>query len=130
MMTTQSDDDSEGTVDDQFRSLMEGLRTSLPAVQVLFAFLLIAPLQTEFADFSVGEQAPYSGLTRRSKEHLIWSTWITIVGSILMAAAVLATVYLVSSLVFDGLVAAIATVVMATVVGWAWFFLPLVTYRS
>ena len=34
----------ENDVDDQFRSLMEGLRTTLPGVQVLFAFLVVLPL--------------------------------------------------------------------------------------
>ncbi len=34
---------SSNDVDEQFWSLMEGLRTSIPSVPVLLAFLLIAP---------------------------------------------------------------------------------------
>ena len=35
-------------VDDAFRALLEGLRTTLTGVQVLFAFLFILPLQASF----------------------------------------------------------------------------------
>lgn len=146
-----------GTVDDQFRSLMEGLRTSLPGVQVLFAFLLITPLQSAFANFSDVERAafaiafyssgiasvlliapsvhqrvraPDSGLTRKSKRHLIWATWLAIGGSVAMAVAVSATVYLVSSLVFDDAIAAVAATAIAALLGWAWFYLPMVAFRE
>ncbi|MGA9277013.1 DUF6328 family protein [Ilumatobacter sp.] len=149
-------DSTMSTVDDQFRSLMEGLRTSLPGIQVLFAFLLITPLQSAFSDFTDVERAafaiafyssgvasvlliapsvhqrvraPDSGLTRRSKRHLIWATWLAISGSIVMAVAVSATVYLVSSLVFDSVVAAGAAAGIAALLGWAWFYLPMVTFR-
>ena len=146
---------AESTVDDQFARLLEGLRTSLPAVQVLFAFLLTAPLQSGFdgidgvqrSAFAVAfyasglasvlliapsvhqrVRAPSSGLIRHSKRHLVWATWVAIVGSIVMAVAVLATVFLVSSLVFSTFAAAIASTLVATVLSWAWFFLPLVTF--
>jgi hypothetical protein len=147
---------AENTVDDQFTRLLEGLRTSLPAVQVLFAFLLTAPLQSGFDEidgvqrsaFAVAfyasglasvlliapsvhqrVRAPSSGLIRHSKRHLIWATWVAIVGSVVMAVAVLATVFLVSSLVFSTPAAAIASTLVAAVVSWAWFYLPLVTFH-
>jgi hypothetical protein len=163
-MTESSEDDGDGsrsteapgnTVDDQFARLLEGLRTSLPAVQVLFAFLLTAPLQGGFDEIDGVERvafavafyssglasvlliapsvhqrvrAPSSGLIRHSKRHLIWATWVAIVGSVVMAVAVLATVFLVSSLVFSTVEATIAATLVATVLSWAWFFLPLVTF--
>lgn len=144
-------------VDEQFRSLMEGLRTSLPAVQVLFAFLLTAPLQNRFTELSTLERAafatafyssglasilliapsihqrvraPASGLVRRSKRHLIWATWVAIAGSIAMGVAVLATVFLVSSIVFDDQPAVVATALISAVLSWAWFYLPIVTFRK
>ena len=49
----------ENDVDDQFRSLMEGLRTTLPGVQVLFAFLLAVPFQQEFTKISEFEKKVY-----------------------------------------------------------------------
>lgn len=143
-------------VDEQFRSLMEGLRTSIPGVQVLFAFLLIAPLQSEFAAFDRTERvafsvafyaagvasvlliapsvhqrvrAPSTGLTRHSKRHLIWATWVALAGSMAMGVAMLATVFLVSHLVFSGSEAAVATASIAALVAWSWLYLPLVTFR-
>ena len=54
MNPTESTQPDERTqeIDDQFRSLMEGLRTTIPGVMVLFAFLLTLPLQPAFADLT------------------------------------------------------------------------------
>lgn len=147
--------ESERTVDEQFLALMEGLRTSIPGVQVLFAFLLTAPLQGAFDDFDSIERsafavafyssglgsvlliapsvhqrvrAPASGLTRHSKRDLMWATWVAIVGSVAMGVAVAATVFLVSNLVFDLALAVLATALIVGVLSWAWFYLPLVTF--
>ncbi|MGB3734383.1 MAG: DUF6328 family protein [Ilumatobacter sp.] len=158
-MTADSDTPDEATdskVDQEFRSLLEGLRTSLPAVQVLFAFLLTAPLQSAFDDFvriervsfaiafytsgaasvlliapSIHQRvrAPSSGLRRRSKSHLIWATWLTIVGSMLAGVAVLAVIFLVSHVVYGLSASLIATSLLALVVGWSWIYVPLVTFR-
>lgn len=142
-------------IDEQFRSLLEGLRTSLPAVQVLFAFLLVAPFQTEFAtndttlaSFSVAffaaglssvlliapsvhqrVRAPASGLRRHSKRHLVIATWLTIVGTVVMGVAIVATILMISTIVFDRAWAIAATTAVGAVVAWAWFYLPLVTFR-
>ena len=104
-------------VDDQFRSLMEGLRTTLPGVQVLFAFLLVLPLQAEFTGISDGEKiayyvsffgsamasvlliapsahqrlrAPMTGLERRSERHLDVAVNLGIAGTIIFAIALAA----------------------------------------
>lgn len=151
---TDASDDND--VDEQFRSLLEGLRTSLPAVQVLFAFLLTAPLQSAFADLSSAQRAsftvafyssgvasvllvapsvhqrvraPMTGLKRESLHHLIWATWLGIIGSGFMALAVAATVYLVSSIVYANVAAAAASGVIALLLAWAWFYLPIVRFR-
>lgn len=152
--TDQERDDD--TVDREFRALMEGLRTTLPGVQVLFAFLLTAPLQTSFSELTTDERlafavafyssgaasvlliapsihqrlrAPATGLQRQSKHHLVWATWLTIAGSVLAGIAMLATVYFVSQIVFGSATTAIATTVVAAIVIWSWFFIPLVTFR-
>lgn len=154
-MTQPDDEHSNSSVDDQFLALLEGLRTSIPGVQVLFAFLLTAPLQTQFGDLSQHDKAAFSiafyaagiasvlliapsvhqrvrapstGIRRRSKQHLVWTTWIAIVGSIFMGIAMIATTYLVSRLTFDATPAAIATGVTAATMLWAWFYLPIVTF--
>ncbi len=43
-----TDQHPETPVDDRFRALLEGLRTTIPGVMVLFAFLLTVPLATSF----------------------------------------------------------------------------------
>jgi len=154
--TPSHDDRTSGDVDEQFRALLEGIRTSLPGVQVLFAFLLVAPLQGAFDDlgpsgraaFSVAFyasglasilliapsvhqriRAPFTGVRRQSERHLRIATWLTIVGTVAMGLAIAATTYVVSSLVFAPGAAAIASALIAGVAAWAWFFLPLVTFR-
>lgn len=148
--------DHDGTVDEQFRALLEGLRTSLPGVQVLFAFLLTTPFQSGFHDLSTTERAafsiafyaaglssilliapsvhqrvraPLSGLPRNSKRHLIVTTWVTIFGSVTMGVAMLATTFLVSHVVYSSDEAVVATALIAAALAWAWFYLPLVTFR-
>jgi hypothetical protein len=143
-------------VDDQFRAILEGLRTTLPGVQVLFAFLLTLPLQ---ANFSAIDQlarvayyiaffgsamasvlliapsahqrlrAPITGVERRSERHLQFAVSMTIAGTIIFAIALAASVFLVSVLVLTNSIAVAATTAVAAVIIWAWFYVPLVTFR-
>jgi hypothetical protein len=149
--------DGDHEVDDQFRALLEGLRTSLPGVQVLFAFLLVLPLQTSFGDLGTVERvafaiafygsgvasillitpsvhqrvrAPMTGLRRHSKRHLLIATWLGIAGTLAMGIAMLATAFLVSQIAFPSSVAATSTVLLGALLTWAWFYLPIVTFRA
>lgn len=144
-------------VDDQFRALMEGLRTTIPGVMVLFSFLLILPLQASFADLgginrtvfyvafgsaalasvllispSVHQRvrAPISGIKRRTWSHVMFATKLAIVGTVAFLVAISAVVFLVSSLVFSDPVAIAATVILATIAGWAWFYVPLIKFDT
>lgn len=144
-------------VDDQFRSVLEGLRTTIPGVMVLFSFLLILPLQSSFPEISASNttvfyiafssaalssilliapsvhqrvRAPISGIRRTSLEHVMSATKIAIVGTVLFLVSISAVVYLVSALVFDDLFAAMATTAITLVSGWAWFYVPLVRFRQ
>lgn len=144
-------------VDDQFRALMEGLRTTIPGVMVLFSFLLILPLQSAFGDLSSVNtfvfygafvsaaaasvlliapsvhqrvRAPISGIRRTSKSHVLFATKLAIAGTVLFLASVVAVVYLVSSLVLVQAFAVAATSLIALVAGWAWFYVPLVTFNG
>ena len=148
---------TQDDVDERFRALLEGLRTSLPGVQVLFAFLLTAPLQGEFSSLndlsraafatafyasgvasvlliapSVHQRlrAPATGLRRRSERHLVIATRVTIVGTFAMGIAIVATIYLVSSIVFDNGLAVMAATAMGAVLAASWFYLPYVTFRD
>ncbi|REK12530.1 MAG: hypothetical protein DWQ40_11335 [Actinobacteria bacterium] len=150
-------DDKTQEIDDQFRSLMEGLRTTIPGVMVLFSFLLILPLQATFAEVSTSNtvvfylafssaalssvlliapsvhqrvRAPISGIRRRTMRHVMVATKIAVAGTVLFIVSIASVVYLVSSLVFSDPVAMAATTAMSGVAGWAWFYLPLVHWRG
>lgn len=147
---------SDRGIDDQFRALMEGLRTTIPGVMVLFSFLLILPLQTSFGDISDPNtvvfyvafisaaissvlliapsvhqrvRAPISGMRRRTMSHVMYATKLAIAGTITFLVSIASVVYLVSSLVFSDRLAVMATVVLAVIASWAWFYLPLVRFR-
>lgn len=146
----------EASVDDQFRAVLEGLRTTLPGTQALFGFLLILPFQQSFSDLTGGARASYfiaflaaalasvlliapaahqrlraprSGVRRRSRRHLRIAVWITIVGTITFAVSLVAAVFLVSLVVFSSLVAGIAGAAVTAVTAVTWFYVPLVTFN-
>ncbi len=148
---------SDQEIDDQFRALLEGLRTTIPGVMVLFSFLLILPLQTTFADLtsidtiayyvsfasaalaaillispSVHQRvrAPISGIRRRSWSHVMFATKVTIVGSAFFAISIVSVVYLVTSLVVGNAIAIGVATAIGLVAAWAWFYLPLATFRD
>lgn len=147
--------DDQNEVDDQFRALMEGLRTTLPGVQVLFAFLLALPLQASFTDLEATQLWAYyiafataaissllliapsvhqrvrsvrSGVRRRHLRHVIVAVWLTIVGSITFLISMVASVYLVTELVLRTTWASVAVAVTLGLGLWAWFYLPLVSF--
>lgn len=149
--------DENGDVDESFRALLEGLRTTLPGVQVLFAFLLILPLQSRFVEIgdpvrityfaallsaaissvlliapSVHQRvrAPVTGVARRHRAHLRFSAVVTIVGTVFFLVALGSSVYVVSAIVFATATwAAIPTAVVVALAGWAWFYVPVVRWR-
>lgn len=147
----------ERDLDDQFRSLMEGLRTTLPGVQVLFAFLLVLPLQSRFAEIGSGERLVYyvafvsaavaavlliapsvhqrlrahaSGIERRHERHVRAAVWLANAGTAVSVVALTSAVFLVSTLVYDDVLASVVAAGVAGVAGATWFYLPLVRWRN
>ena len=53
------DGDESSEADEQFTRLLEGLRTTLPGVEVLFGFLLVFPLQANFSELTDFEKPLY-----------------------------------------------------------------------
>lgn len=148
-------DDRE--VEDQFRSLMEGLRTTIPGVMVLFSFLLILPFQSPFAEITTANtvifyvafgsaalsavlliapsahqrvRAPFSGIKRKSWSHVMYAVKLAIAGTVMFLIAISAVVYMVSAVLFGSSLAALSTAVISVVAGWAWFYLPLVSFNK
>ena len=147
----------ENDVEKQFLSLLEGLRVTLTGVQLLTAFLLTLPLYDRFADLNHAERVAYyiafgcglassmlltapsshqrlrarqGSVARHSRRHLVVAIRLTIGGSVLFGVALTAAAFLVSSLVLATPAAIAVTVMGGLLLGWSWFWLPLVNFRK
>lgn len=134
---------------------MEGLRTTIPGVMVMFSFLLVVPFQSQFVELSTVNtivfyiafgsaassailliapsvhqrvRAPISGIRRRTMSHVMTATRLTIVGTVFFMVTIVSVVFLVSSLLGGDLFAIFATALAAALASWAWFYLPLVHF--
>ena len=144
-------------VEDEFRSLLEGLRTTLPGVQLATAFLLTVPMYDKYDTLAHNERVAYylafssalissllltapsshqrlrnrqgHGLARQNRRHLDAAVKITVVGSALFAVTITAVAFLVASVVLTTTVAVAMTVVVALTCLWSWYYLPLVSFR-
>jgi hypothetical protein len=144
-------------VEEEFRSLLEGLRTTLPGVQLVTAFLLTVPLYDKYDQLMRSERVAYyiaftsalvasllltapsshqrlrardgEGVARRHRHHLDVAVRLTIVGSALFAVAITAVAYLVSSIVLGTPWSLAVTGAIVATWAWSWYYLPLVTFR-
>jgi hypothetical protein len=133
---------------DELKELLEELRVILPGAQVLFAFLLTAPLMSRFNDLSATLRRVYfsaflaSALAvvlliapsmlnrlRRSGQQiprlLKLSTTLSTAGAASLALAICAVVYLNTSLLYGAPLAGAASAAIAGSTVWFWFGLPL-----
>ena len=144
-------DRSKEELDQEWGELVEEHRLAMPGVQVLFAFLLILPFQNRFADLTTNQEyVYYSALLcataaivllitptaahrirwrRRDKEALLrMSTRTAIAATVFIAAAMTASVYLITDVLFGEP----ATVIVAALTAGAfvlfWYAFPL--YRK
>lgn len=143
--------------EDQFRSLLEGLRTTLPGVQLIAAFLLTVPFYDHWEGLARNERIAYylafgsalvsslllmapsshqrlraeasGGVTRRSPRHLQVAVRLTVAGTILFAVAITAVAYLVASFVLGTIAAVVAATVVGAVGAWSWFYVPMVDFE-
>lgn len=136
-------------LDRELIELLNELRVALPGVQVLFAFLLAVPFTQRFERLTAVQEdvffaaflctavatalliAPSAYHRLRWREHdkeqlLQISNRLAIAGTVFLAAAIIAVVYLVTDLIF-GLAATLVTTLLTTILfGWLWYGLPLV----
>lgn len=132
-------DDEEGDQRERYGELLAELRTIIPGVQVLFAFLLTVPFSSRFAALDdLGVQvftialvgvglatvvlltpAAYHRLTpthdRRRRIKL--GVRVTIVGMVLLAASITAALFVVARLIFTTQSAPPVDTVGSTVIG-------------
>jgi uncharacterized membrane protein YhaH (DUF805 family) len=139
----------EERVNRELIELLNELRVALPGVQVLFAFLLAVPFSQRFAEttelqrdtYMVALLATLAGsvfliaptayhrirFRDRDKEALLKiSNVFAIVGVACLAVGMTAVVFLVTDLIFKGLVTTLVTAAAAALFAAVWFLLPLV----
>lgn len=156
----QADIDREPTgakVEEEFRSLMEGLRTTMPGAQVLLGFLFIVPFQAEFTSLSTTAQrlylgaffsaamasilliapsvhqrfrAPRSGIARQNEGHVRAAVYISMVGSVFLGIAIGLSTALVVHVVGTGWPSWIGAAVVAAAIIYTWIMLPLLDFHD
>lgn len=135
-------------LDRELGELLQELRVALPGVQVLFAFLLTVPFSqgfTTMTDFqrnlyfaillstavtSVMFIAPTSYHRLRWRDYdkerlLLTANRLTIAGSVFLALSIGGAVYLIGDFMFGAGVAWITAALIAALLTWFWFGLPL-----
>lgn len=153
-LTMHDDGVEDGTkaVDKGFGRLLEGVRTTLPGVAVLFAFLLSLPFQARFGGMSTAQQVVYvvaltctaassvlliapsvhqrmratvDGVARKHESHVLAGAKLANAGTYVFAVALVASAWLATSFVFNDAIAAIVCVAIGGLVLWAWFWVPM-----
>jgi predicted membrane channel-forming protein YqfA (hemolysin III family) len=144
-----ADESQDERLDRELIELLNELRVALPGVQVLFAFLLAVPFTQRFERLTAVQEdvffaaflctavatalliAPSAYHRLRWREHdkeqmLQISNRLAIAGTIFLAAAIIAVVYLVTDLIFGLAATLVATLLTTILFGWLWYGLPLV----
>jgi hypothetical protein len=142
------EEDKGERLDRELIELLNGLRVILPGIQVLFAFLLTVPFTQAFPDITGTQRsvffaaficttaasilliAPSTYHRLRWRQHdkerlLRTSNTFAIVGTVFLALAVTAAVFLVTDVMYSSLSAAIVSAAVAGALTWFWFGLPL-----
>jgi hypothetical protein len=144
----EPDENEKERVDRELIELLNELRVALPGVQILFAFMLVVPFNTGFANLSTGERwvyyaafisaamgtalliAPssYHRLRFRQgdKEQMLFtSNKLLLAGLAFVALSMALAVGLISGVVFGDGIALIAGIAIGAWVAWFWYGLPL-----
>ncbi len=132
----------------ELNELLQELRLTLPGVQVLFAFLLVAPLNprfTELADYQrnvyffallcsavaaimlIAPTAHHRLLWREHarEERLRVANGLTIAGTVFLALAMSSVLFVIADFLFDFLLAAGVVAGIIFLFGWIWYGIPL-----
>jgi hypothetical protein len=141
-------DDAETRLDRELIELLNELRVVLPGVQVMFAFLLAVPFSQRFGQLDEWQRGVFFlavlasalasiFLIAPSTHHRIqWRQFdkerllrranrLAVMGTVCLAVAIVAVVYLIAEILYGG-ESAIAAAAIAGVAGWTWFGYPLV----
>ena len=143
----QPEESDKQRVDRELTELLDEIRTILPGVEILFGFLILLPF--EFSDELTGlERILYLGaflsvsaglalLVAPTIEHRLrfrnldkerWlyrSNRLTLAASVLLAAGIGLTVYLVVETIVGGVPAGVIAALNAALIAWFWFGWPM-----
>jgi hypothetical protein len=144
----QTDEDHKERVDRELIELLNELRVVLPGVQVLFAFLLTVPFSNGFSKMTDLQRDVYFvafitatiatilliapstyhriQFRQGDKERLLFTAnRMAITGTVFLAAAVSASVYVITDVLFHAAWAAVITALTAVFAVGMWYVLPL-----
>lgn len=140
-------------LDRELNELLQEIRVLLPGVQVLFAFLLTVPFASGFRGLSGAEEGLFLvALTsaavasvlviaptafhrirfrEHDKEHLIQvSNRLAIAATVFLAISMSSAVYLVTELIYGGLLASLVAAALAGIICVLWYAMPLARRRG
>jgi high-affinity Fe2+/Pb2+ permease len=144
----QKGESEDERLDRELIELLNELRVALPGVQVLFAFLLTVPFSQRFGQLSELQRNTYFGtflsaalaslflIAPTAYHRLRWrahdkeallqtSNRLAIAGTACLALAISGTVFDITDILFGLGWASIVTSVIAAVLIWFWYGLPL-----
>jgi Kef-type K+ transport system membrane component KefB len=146
-MDDEAEADGDPETRERYRELLEELRTILPGVQVLFAFLLTAPFSARFTELDeFGRDLYTAGLVgtalamvvflaptsyhriapRRARaDRLRSAIRMTVTGMLILAGSVSTVVYAVLRFIFGSDVANVVTILVAGAIVVLWYGVPL-----
>ena len=152
--TERSSEDDEDHLDRKLSQLVDEVRVALPGVQVLFAFLLIAPFNQGWQQTSGYERKVdvvalmcaaaasillmatsafhrhrFPRLARETaddkREVIAAQDRLAVGGLIALSAAVCASTFLVFDVLFDAQIAGVLVLMIGVAYGWFWYGLPM-----
>ena len=141
-------EDRKERVDRELMELLNELRVVLPGAQVMFAFLLTLPFTGVFARLSDVQRdvfavafvctaagtallmAPGTNHRLRFREYdkesmLFWFNRLVLAGSVFLAVAFVAVLYVITGVVFNGTLAAVVAAMGACWFALFWYVIPL-----
>ena len=141
-------EDEKERLDRELIELLNELRVALPGVQVLFAFLLAVPFTQRWQQVTTTQRYAFFAaimsatistvlLIAPSTYHRMrWrqgdkaqmlktSNRLAIAGTVFLALAIVAVVFVITDVVFNVPTAAAMTIAAAVLFAWFWYGLPL-----
>lgn len=141
-------EDQKERRDRELNELLQELRVALPGVQVLFAFLLTVPFTQRFAAVTQTQKIAYfvsllfaatatAFLIAPSTYHriqfrggdkermLLLGNYLSLTGTLFLALSMCAALFVITDLLFDGVLPGVVVVAAAAVLLGLWYGLPL-----